>query len=168
MNLSKTERNIMKLFFHPRLIKYLDKYIKSMVRHPSPHRHVEFACKHSHSARQHMCENGHLQLREWMRELNLHIVTGNCGVIDINNTRVLALDMILAHPPGNESTTSNSTLTLCTVVLNAHASSVEIRRAHHHTQKLHSLMNTFYLPRCRSVLLVWNVDETFTEVWFCS
>jgi hypothetical protein len=167
MNLSKTERNIVKLFFHPRLIKYLDKYVVSMVHNPS-RRHVEFACNHSHSLRHRMCDNGHVRMLEWMRDMNLHIVAGNCGVVDTNDTHVLALDMILAEPPGHERHVGDSPLTLCTVVLNARASANELQRAHNHAQRIHSLVNNSYLLRCRSVLLLWGSNNAFKEVWFLS
>jgi hypothetical protein len=161
MDLSKTERNVVKLFFHPRLIKYLDRYVG---RNQSHHR-VEFACNHSQGIRQRMCTNGHLQMLSWMYHANLHIVAGNCGVVDMDDTHVLALDMILAHPPGCMNAV-DAPLTLCTVVLNEHASKCDTQRAHDHVLKLHSIMNDFYHLRCRSVLLSWNVDDTFSEVWF--
>jgi hypothetical protein len=166
MHMSKTEHSIVKLFFHPRLVKFLDQYVKTMVRNNKYHR-VEFACKHSHSLRQRMCTNGHLKMLEWMKGTNLHIVAGNCGVLDRDGTHILALDMILAHPPAT-GIECDAQLTMCTVVLNAHASQEDIRRAHNHTHKIHSLMNGLYLLRCRSVLLIWGVNETFSEEWFLS
>jgi hypothetical protein len=113
-----------------------------------------------------MCTNAHSKMLEWMSRTNLHIVAGNCGVLDVDGHHILALDMILAHPPVNGTHASDTPLTMCTVVLNAHASQMDIKRAHNHSRKIHSLMNNFYLLQCRSVLLMWGVDETFTEKWF--
>ena len=165
MDLSITERSIVKLFFHPRIIRQLDKYFASTLR-KSSHRRIEFACTHPNSLRQRMCTNGHAKMFQWMRDNNLHVVTGNCGVVDMDDARVLALDMILAHPPGHAINADDPQLTMCTVVLNARASPTDIRRAHDHTREIHSLVNNIYLIRCRSVLLTWGVDKTFSEVWF--
>ena len=105
---------------------------------------------------------------EWMHEANLHIVTGNCGVVDANGGHILALDMILAHPSAVGTNESDMSLTMCTVVLNSNASQRDLRHADNHTRKIHSLMNENYLLQCRSVLLIWGANETFSAKWFLS
>jgi hypothetical protein len=158
MHISNTERNIVKLLFHPRVIKSFGAHCASVDKINKTRHRIEFAGKRLDNP--YAC----IKLSEWLHHDNLQTLAVNWGVIDATDTHAMALDMILARPCKN--VTDEAQLVMCTVVVDAHASKHDIQRACDHTCKIHNTLNDFYHIQCRSVLLMWGTDNTFSEVWF--
>jgi len=158
MCISTTECNIVKLLFHPRIIKSLKKYRSAMKETNKHHHRIEFAGKRQSNP------TADVQLSEWINQYKLHTLAGNWGVVDVTDTHVLALDMVLARPRVNSI--DKIQLIMCNVVVDCNASKHDIQRAFDHTCKIHKTLNNFYHIRCRSVLLLWGVGNSFSEVWF--
>jgi hypothetical protein len=152
--ISNMEKDIVKLLFHPRIITALKSYRK---RSNTSSNRVEFA-----SARRNNPDTCP-RLCEWMHQDNLHTVATNWGIMDDTQTRVLALDVVLARPRKN--VTDGAELIMCTCVMDATASKNEIQTAHDHMCKIHETLHNFYHVQCSSVLLLWSSEHKFSEVW---
>jgi hypothetical protein len=155
-----TVDTIATLFFHPRLIKSLPKYLSATGRvdcihtkDSHPHR-VEFASSVQHPP----APIVNAKVEDWMHRRNLHVVMRNSGVIDETNSSMYALDVLLASP-------DEPYLVLCTLMLDGRASVDDRQRAYAHASKIHSTMTRFYRARCRSVLLELDPDNHLSEMW---
>ena len=157
MFISNTEKNIVTLLFHPRIIKSLKKYCARGSSILQDHHCVEFACRRNNNFN--ICT----QLQDWIHQQGLHIVATNLGIINVTETRVLALDVVLARP--EQEFSNQPQLVMCTVVVDCHISHDDVKHAYEHTCVIHNTLNNFYSIRCRSVLLCLGTAHTFSEMW---
>jgi hypothetical protein len=158
MHISKKEHHIVKLLFHPRIINSGKTHYTGVNGNTKHLKRIEFA-----SRRRNNTAAG-INLLEWIQKDKLIKLARDWAVVDVTETKVLALDMVFSRPYGTADGVSH--LIMCTVVTDCRASKRDIQRAYDHTCKIHNTLNKFYHIPCQSVLLIWGVGNSFSEVWF--
>lgn len=172
MGISIVEKHIVSIFFHPQIIQSMSQY-RQRLRHIQGNSllytdrlgrelsQMVIEYVHKHPIRQ-LMHTSMSTLRDWISHNKMYVLSSNCGVVDVTNSRILTLDFILIEKP---TPTQSTCLTLCTVVKNPFIPESDLRRIEKHTQKLHSIVSGSYDLRCRSVLLVCDGNRRFTETW---
>jgi hypothetical protein len=172
IGISIAETHVVSISFHPQIIpsermhqqrlrhrKVNNILVRDRLGRELPDMSIEYA--HTHPTNR-LMHSSMSTLRDWISHNKMHVINENCGVVDVTNTRILAVDLILIE----KATSMQSTcLILCTVVRNPHVSESNLRRIQKHAQKLHSIVNGSYHLRCRSVLLVCDTNLRFSETW---
>jgi hypothetical protein len=165
MSITCIEKHIATFIFHPRLVPHLrrpvrggtntavDRFGKTL-----DHARVEFA----HVIPRTVPRALHPALVRWIDQHNLIMVTSDCGVIDICNSRVLAIDMLFASV---DSSATGPPLTLCTIIINPRPSARKLHAAQMHAERVQTLVNDTYHIHCNSVVLVWGPDHRINDIW---
>jgi hypothetical protein len=164
-----TELQIIPFLFHPRVVKCVTRKLgicgtvmEKTGKTPS-HRIVKFAFTLPIG---NVADTIRSHVLHWLRMKRMYMVCSNFGVIDENDAHILGSDILLAHEPSlKRSNRRDAVLTMCTLVLHSNATRQEVLHAHEHARRLQHLLCVSYNIRCRSVVLIWGLNEKLSESW---
>jgi hypothetical protein len=155
--------------FHPRIVRHVTRKLgvcgtvmEKIGKTPSL-RSVKFACTLPIGDGADIIRS---QVLHWLRMKRMRIICSNFGIIDEIDAHVIGSDILVIHEPSCRwSNRPDTVLTVCTLLLHSNATILEIFNAHEHARRLQHLLCVSYNIRCRSVVLIWGLNEKLSESW---